>query len=56
MGSFGSDGQVVPQRGSELALETLHLGGGERREVGDPGHDVLLFAFAGSGSARRRTG
>ena len=50
MGVVRVDGQVAPQRGSELALETLHLDGGERREVGDPGHDVLLFAFAGSGS------
>jgi quercetin dioxygenase-like cupin family protein len=50
MGVVRTDGQVPPQRGSELALETLHLGGGERREVGDPGHDVLLFSFVGSGS------
>ena len=43
------DEQVPPQRGSELALETLHLGVGARREVGDEGHDVLLFCFGGSG-------
>ena len=49
MGVVRTDGQVPPQRGSELALETLHLDGGEQREVGDPGHDVLLFCFAGAG-------
>ncbi len=43
-----TDGQVAPQQGSELALETVHLGPGEVREVGDPDHDVLLFTFAGS--------
>ena len=53
MGVVSADGQVPPQRGSELALETLQLGAGETREVGDPGHDVLLFAFAGGGDARR---
>ena len=42
-----ADGNVVSQKGSELALETVHVGPGEAREVGDPGHDVLLFAFAG---------
>jgi quercetin dioxygenase-like cupin family protein len=50
MGVVRADGQVPPQRGSELALETLLLDAGERREVGDPGHDVLLFCFAGAGS------
>jgi len=50
MAVVSTGGQVPPQRGSELALETLHLGPGERREVGDPGHDVLLFCFAGGGS------
>jgi mannose-6-phosphate isomerase-like protein (cupin superfamily) len=49
MGVVRADGQILPQRGSELALETLHVGAGERRSVGDAGHDVLLFAFAGSG-------
>ena len=48
MGVVRADGNVAPQKGSELALETLHVGAGEAREVGDPGHDVLLFAFAGS--------
>ena len=42
-------GHVPTQRGSELALESLHLEANERRELGDPGHDVLLFVFAGSG-------
>jgi mannose-6-phosphate isomerase-like protein (cupin superfamily) len=42
-------GHVPSQRGSELALETVHLDADERREVGDAGHDVLLFFFAGSG-------
>jgi mannose-6-phosphate isomerase-like protein (cupin superfamily) len=49
MGVVQADGQVPAQPGSELALETLHLAVGERREVGDAGHDVLLFVFAGSG-------
>ena len=44
------DGVVLTQQGSELALETLRLGAGDSREVGDPGHDVLLFTFAGSTS------
>jgi len=48
MGVVQADGNVASQRGSELALETLHLGAGEALEVGDPGHDVLLFAFAGT--------
>jgi quercetin dioxygenase-like cupin family protein len=50
MGVVSAPGQIPPQRGSELALETLHLGAGESREVGDAGHDVLLFAFAGGGA------
>jgi quercetin dioxygenase-like cupin family protein len=49
MGVVSAAGQIPPQRGSELALETLQLGAGETREVGDAGHDVLLFAFAGGG-------
>ncbi len=47
MGVVSAAGQIPPQEGSELALETLHLHAGDRREVGAPGHDVLLFAFAG---------
>jgi len=47
MGVVHEDGNVASQKGSELALETLHIEAGEVREVGDPGHDVLLFAFAG---------
>jgi quercetin dioxygenase-like cupin family protein len=47
MGVVSAAGQIPPQRGSELALETLKLGAGETREVGDPRHDVLLFAFGG---------
>jgi quercetin dioxygenase-like cupin family protein len=50
MGVVRADGNVASQKGSELALETLQLGVGEVREVGDTGHDVLLFAFAGSGA------
>jgi len=50
MGVVNPEGRIPPQRGSELALETLHLGSQEGSEVGDPGHDVLLFAFAGSGT------
>jgi quercetin dioxygenase-like cupin family protein len=49
MGVVSAEGQIPPQRGSELALETVRLSAGESREVGDPGHDVLLFAFAGGG-------
>jgi quercetin dioxygenase-like cupin family protein len=49
MGVVSAAGQIPPQRGSELALETLQLGAGETHEVGDPGHDVLLFAFDGGG-------
>jgi quercetin dioxygenase-like cupin family protein len=49
MGIVSADGQVPPLPGSELALETLHLGAAEGREMGDPRHDVLLFVFAGSG-------
>jgi mannose-6-phosphate isomerase-like protein (cupin superfamily) len=49
MGIVDPHGQVPSQQGSELALETLHLAAAERREVGDPGHDVLLFTFTGSG-------
>lgn len=49
MGIVDASGHVPPQQGSELALETLHLAAGEERRVGDPGHDVLLFTFAGSG-------
>lgn len=50
MGVVSSEGQIAPQRGSELALETLRLESGERREVGDAGHDVLLFVFNGDGA------
>ena len=50
MGVVAQDGQVPPQRGSELALETLRLAPAEAREMGDAGHDVLLFAFAGDAS------
>ena len=50
MGVGRADGNVASQKGSELALETLQIGAGEAREVGDTGHDVLLFAFAGDAS------
>lgn len=50
MGVVQANGNVAPLKGSELALETLHLGVGETHEVGDVGHDVLLFSFAGSAS------
>ena len=50
MGIVSPEGHIPPQRGSELALETLHLGSGETRETGDTGHDVLLFVFAGAGT------
>ena len=48
MGVVRADGNVVPQKGSELALETVHLGASTTYEAGDACHDVLLFAFAGS--------
>jgi quercetin dioxygenase-like cupin family protein len=50
MGVVTTEGRVPPQRGSELALETVRLAAGESREAGDAGHDVLLFAFAGDGT------
>ena len=50
MGVVSPEGHVPPQQGSELALETLRLGSGESFEAGDADHDVLLFAFAGSGT------
>ncbi len=50
MGVVSPEGRVPPQRGSELALETLHLGAGDGVEAGDANHDVLLFTFAGGGS------
>ena len=50
MGVVRTDGNVAPRQGSELALETLHIGAGASREAGDPGHDVLLFVFAGDGT------
>ena len=50
MGVVSSEGMIPPQRGSELALQTLRVEAGERREVGDDGHDVLLFTFAGGGA------
>jgi len=50
MGVVSPEGHVPPQRGSELALETLRIGSGERTEAGDAGRDVLLFAFAGGGT------
>lgn len=50
MGVVQADGNVAPQQGSELALETLHLAAGAAHGVGDAGHDVLLFVFQGSGA------
>ena len=50
MGVVSSAGTIAPQRGSELALETLRLEPGTSVEAGDAGHDVLLFAFAGAGT------
>ena len=50
MGVVSSAGTIAPQRGSELALETLRLEPGASVEAGDAGHDVLLFAFAGAGT------
>jgi quercetin dioxygenase-like cupin family protein len=50
MGVVSPEGRIPPQRGSELALETFHIAPGESREASDAGHDVLFFAFAGSGT------
>jgi mannose-6-phosphate isomerase-like protein (cupin superfamily) len=50
MGVVSAEGDIPSQRGSELALETLRIGPAERREAGDAGHDVFLFAFAGGGT------
>ena len=50
MGIVSPEGHIPPQRGSELALETLRIGSGESSETGDAGHDVLLFVFAGVGT------
>ena len=41
MGVVRADGNVVPQKGSELALETVHLGASTTYEAGDAGHDHL---------------
>jgi len=40
---------VPPERGSELALDTLLLGPGTSVDLTDPVHDTLLFAALGSG-------
>ena len=50
MGVVSPQGNIPPQRGSELALETLRIAAGESAAAGDAGHDVLLFAFAGGGA------
>ena len=50
MSVVSTDGNIPPQRGSELALETLHLAPGESVEAGDSTRDVLLFMFAGGGT------
>jgi quercetin dioxygenase-like cupin family protein len=41
---------VVPERGSELALDALGLLPGASVDLTDPLHDTLLFAHAGSGT------
>jgi quercetin dioxygenase-like cupin family protein len=41
---------VPPERGSELALDSLRLDAGASIELLDPLHDSLLFVRAGSGS------
>jgi quercetin dioxygenase-like cupin family protein len=48
MGVVRADGNVAPRKGSELALETVNVVAGTTHDVGDAGHDVLLFVFAGS--------
>jgi quercetin dioxygenase-like cupin family protein len=50
MAVVSPEGNILPKRGSELALETLRIGSGASSEAGDAGHDVLLFAFAGGGT------
>ena len=50
MGVVGADGQVPPQaRLRARARDAPSRRRRESREVGDSGHDVLLFVFAGSG-------
>jgi quercetin dioxygenase-like cupin family protein len=50
MGVVRADGNVAPQKGSELALEAVRLGAGSTYEAGDAAHDVLLFAVEGAGT------
>ena len=50
MGVVSPEGHIPAQHGSELALETLRIGPGESLAAGAAGHDVLLFAFTGSGT------
>ncbi len=50
MGVVSREGSIAPQRGSELALETLRLAPAETAAAGDGAHDVLLFAFGGGGT------
>ena len=40
---------VPPERGSELALDTLRLDGGATLDLADELHDTLLFVHAGAG-------
>lgn len=41
---------VVPEHGSELALDALRLEPGATLRLADPLHDTLLFVHAGSGT------
>ncbi len=41
---------VSPRAGSELELETVRLGAGERAAVGHDDRDALLFVFGGGGT------
>lgn len=41
---------VPPERGSELAMDTLRLQPGASLDLTDPLHDTLLFAHTGSGA------
>ena len=40
---------VPPERGSELALDSLRLAPGAALDLDDPLHDTLLFAHGGDG-------
>ena len=50
MGRVTPDGDLPPERGSELALARVAIEPGAALDVHDPDHDVLLFVSGGSGA------